>query len=257
MKRSLANKLIWMVFGSIIALQLVLFILNFYSHPLSNSISDWGSFGDYMAIAISVISIILVYQTYREQRDTNKLICFENAFWNLRKELVHISDGDLNIITKNIKAHFSIRDSISLNQLICLLAYYWSLHTRQLNMPDSSFEHFRKLCQYVTTTTLIDETKKNLYLALLYEWLIGDELFCFICYLSYYSYYHKDVSILEFQATIDFINDANREFGILMSNSLKSNIQLLRYEYDEDLGYSDGDYIKETYMDTLNRLKIK
>ena len=97
MKRSLANKLIWMAFGSIIVLQLVLFILNFYSHPLSNSISDWGSFGDYMSIAISVISVILVYQTYTEQRDTNKLIRFENTYWNLRKELVHISDGDLNI----------------------------------------------------------------------------------------------------------------------------------------------------------------
>ena len=257
MKRSLANKLIWMAFGSIIVLQLLLFILNFYSHPLSNSISDWGSFGDYMSIAISVISVILVYQTYTEQRDTNILICFENTYWNLRKELVHIPDGDLYIITKNIKAHFSIRDSISLNQLICLLAYYWSLHTRQLNMPDSSFEHFRKLCQYVTTTTLIDEPKKNLYLALLYEWLIANELFCFICYLSYYSYCNKNVSILKFQATIDLFNNMNRELEILKLNSLKSNIRLLKYECDKDFGYNNGDYIKETYVETLKRLKIE
>lgn len=65
------------------------------------------------------------------------------------------------------------------------------------------------------------------------------------------------MSILKFQATIDLFNNMNRELEILKSNSLKNNIRLLRYEYDKDLGFGDGDYIKETYMETLNRLKIK
>ena len=255
MKIFLKHKLV--PFVIVIFILLVIFILKFYSYPLSDDISDWGSFGDYMMIIISIISIVLIYQTYAEQRDTNKLICFENTYWNLRKELVHISDGNLNIIVNGIKAHFSKDKNINLNQFICLLAHYWSLHVRQYNTPDFSFDYFRKLCQYIVETSLIDKEKKNVYLDLLYKWFKANELFCFICYLSHYSYCNKNVSILEFQATVDLFNDVNLNLGILVPDSLIGNTQLLKYKCNEDFGYNDSEYIKETYVETLSRLKIK
>ena len=254
MKIFLKNKFVLLVI--VILILLGIFVLKFHSYSLSDDISDWGSFGDYMMIIISIISIVLIYQTYVEQRDTNKLICFENAYWNLKKELKHISDGNLGIIVNGIKKHFFKGECITLNQFICLLAYYWSLHRCQ-NISDFSFDYFRKLCQYIVGTPLIDKEKKNIYLALLYEWFTVDELFCFICYLSHYSYCKKNVSVLEFQATVDLFNDVNLNLGILTSDSLRNNIQLLTYECNEEFGYNDNVYIDETYIGTLNRLKIR
>lgn len=57
------------ILSVIIAIGLIaIYIANFYRTPLSDSTSDWGAWGNYVGIGISIISVSLLYITYTENR---------------------------------------------------------------------------------------------------------------------------------------------------------------------------------------------
>jgi hypothetical protein len=78
MKNAVVKFLIWISTFSIIIFA-VMYICKFNS-GLSNASLDWGSFGSYSAgtigICLSLLSVIFLYLTFREQRRQK----FENAF---------------------------------------------------------------------------------------------------------------------------------------------------------------------------------
>lgn len=45
--------------------------------PLSEKTSDWGAFGSYIGMGISILSVTLIYITYNEQRLSNRIERFE------------------------------------------------------------------------------------------------------------------------------------------------------------------------------------
>ena len=65
----------------LIAVVLVIVYLANFSHaPLSDNTSDWGAWGSYVNVGISLISISLIYITYKEQQKSNKIARFEEHY---------------------------------------------------------------------------------------------------------------------------------------------------------------------------------
>ena len=247
----------WVILGCITVLLLGVFFWQFHDSPLSDHVSDWGSFGDYIAICISLVSVVLIYQTYREQVESNKFIRFENTYWNLRKQLGYDSECHLGNLKKMIEGHFVTENYIDMNKFICLLNYYWGVHVHQYNMPFPFLDHLKNLSLFVISTNLLKKENKDIYLSLTYDCLKSDELFCFICYLSHYAYCHKSVSILRNEKVTNLFIKIGTELNILDSNQAQKNINLLEYHLDEDFCYNAAKHIKEKYIETLKRLKIE
>ena len=49
----------------------------FYDTSLSDDTSDWGAFGSYVGMGISFLSVTLIFVTYNEQRQANRIGMFE------------------------------------------------------------------------------------------------------------------------------------------------------------------------------------
>ena len=61
---------------------------------ISTKTSDWGSFGGYFGGMISIISIVLLYYTFTEQRRANYRNSFDNAYKRLLESyMVNIKDN--------------------------------------------------------------------------------------------------------------------------------------------------------------------
>ena len=62
---------------------------------ISTKTSDWGSFGGYFGGMISIISIVLLYYTFTEQRRANYRNSFDNAYKRLLESyMVNIKDNN-------------------------------------------------------------------------------------------------------------------------------------------------------------------
>jgi len=72
--------------SGIVAL-LAIFALNFRKADISNTVAEWGQFGDYMGGLLNplfgLISVVLVAATLRSQTQAAKLQAFENQFFTL------------------------------------------------------------------------------------------------------------------------------------------------------------------------------
>mgnify|MGYP006872999954 CR=1 FL=1 len=59
---------------------LVIYACHFHACKLSNCTTDWGAFGSYFGGMVSIVSIILLYLTLREQMKENYRIQIENGY---------------------------------------------------------------------------------------------------------------------------------------------------------------------------------
>lgn len=70
-----------------IAVLLGFFLVNFRKSDISNSIAEWGQFGDYMGGLLNplfgLISVVLIAATLRSQTQAAKLQAFEHQFFTL------------------------------------------------------------------------------------------------------------------------------------------------------------------------------
>ena len=60
----LSNNKVLLIAGIVAMCVPIAYIANFIGYSLSNESTDWGAFGSYIAIGISIISISLIYITY-------------------------------------------------------------------------------------------------------------------------------------------------------------------------------------------------
>ena len=71
---------------------LIFYLLHFREEQLSNCTSDWGAFADYMALGVSAVSIALIYITYREQKESNRVMRFEQHILSMINTLNLLSE---------------------------------------------------------------------------------------------------------------------------------------------------------------------
>lgn len=113
-----------------VILSVVFFVFQFHDNVFSDNISDWGSFGDYVGeIILSLISIFLLYKTYKEQQYTNVITRFESRFWNLKCRIKFTNEelALVDSVTQKITDHF-LRDDhkrkLTNKEFVALLNYY-------------------------------------------------------------------------------------------------------------------------------------
>ena len=64
---------------------LVIYACHFHACKLSNCTTDWGAFGSYFGGMVSIVSIILLYLTLREQHKENYRLRIETGFERIHK----------------------------------------------------------------------------------------------------------------------------------------------------------------------------
>ena len=66
------RKIILIALG-VAMIPLIVYVICFWGIEISDNTTDWGAFGNYVAVCLSVLSISLIYITYREQRKSNEI----------------------------------------------------------------------------------------------------------------------------------------------------------------------------------------
>lgn len=124
----------FIIISAIITFTLVVvYMIHFHNAPLSDNTSDWGAWGNYVSIGISILSVSLIYATYKEQQYSNRLSRFEEHYHVSLKTLIELFEkrkGSVNSIFTKVAAHFrnSFDPLIDYEQLKTqgILGYYYS-----------------------------------------------------------------------------------------------------------------------------------
>ena len=252
---------IFMIFVTFVTiLFLEIFVFQFYKSTLSGDIADWGSFGDYIGgIVLSLISILLIYKTYQEQKYANIIARFENRFWNL-KNGIELRDEELasvNSVSQEIMDHF-IRDDhsrkLTNKEFVALLGYYWILHIRDKEVFRSQyFEKIQKLISIVTNNSMVKKQDKESNLSALFIDMIDNEILCLLSHLAFYSYRKCDYSLFSYDAIFNLIIRCDSLCGYVCENN-NDKVTCLRLYIENDYGYDEHKRKEESYTQTLNRV---
>ena len=88
---------------------IVVYIISFYNSTLSDKTSDWGAFGSYVGMGISILSVSLIYVTYNEQRQANRIGMFEQQMrfmYDRLSNLIERHKDGIEEEAKKIVNHF-------------------------------------------------------------------------------------------------------------------------------------------------------
>lgn len=237
-----------------------IFVFQFYKSSLSGNIADWGSFGDYIGgIILSLISILLIYKTYQEQKYANIITQFENRFWNL-KNGIKLTDEELtsvDSVAKKIIDHFQrdeYKRKLKNKEFAALLGYYWWLHIHDKDVFYSQyFVKIENLISVVVNSSMVKKQDKESSLSALFIDMTDNEMFCLLSYLASYSYRKCDYSLFSYEAIFDLLIRCNNLCGHVCENN-NDKVTSLKLHIESDFGYYDSDRKEEPYTQTLNRV---
>lgn len=74
------------------------YIIVFAQNGISHQNEDWSHLGGYISGTLGIVSIFLLYLTYREQRSTNHIEHFEDIFYKHIDEIVRLQKEHKEII---------------------------------------------------------------------------------------------------------------------------------------------------------------
>lgn len=143
------RKIIFTAVGIVIILLLFYFV-SFWGADVSKESSDWGAFGNYAAICVSILSIAFIYVTYREQRNTNETVRTEQHIAIMVNTILSLSEGkrvQLDSIYSKICGHFkepfsSISD-YQYDRIVKVCIYYYS------TIAEEDLNSLKYLIQYM------------------------------------------------------------------------------------------------------------
>ena len=143
------RKIIFTAFGIVIIL-LLFYFASFWGADVSKESSDWGAFGNYAAICVSILSIAFIYVTYREQRNTNETVRTEQHIAIMVNTILSLSEGkrvQLDSIYSKICGHFkepfsSISD-YQYDRIVKVCIYYYS------TIAEEDLNSLKYLIQYM------------------------------------------------------------------------------------------------------------
>lgn len=165
------KKIVLMAFGMTVVMMLF-YILHFTDADISSHPADWGSFGNYAAVCVGILSIALIYITYREQRRTNEITRTEQHIATMTKTLGSIVDKNIskikvyyNHICEHFKVPFGNMSDCEYNNVVKVCTYYYSSLTIEIN--DSMYLNYMfqymKLCiDYILQDKTLTKSDKQL-----------------------------------------------------------------------------------------------
>jgi hypothetical protein len=142
------RKIIFTAVGIVIILLLFYFTC-FWGASVSTETADWGAFGNYAAICVSILSIAFIYVTYREQKNTNEIARTEQHVAIMVNTILSLSENKqtrLKSICTKICEHFkepfpSISD-YQYESIVKVCVYYYS------TIAEEDIDNLKYLIQY-------------------------------------------------------------------------------------------------------------
>lgn len=92
---------------AILLLTIIIYVVCSYNTPLSEKTSDWGAFGSYIGMGISILSVTLIYITYNEQRHSNRIERFEQHLKSMTDTLSDLVKRNKTSIEKDYQSFLS------------------------------------------------------------------------------------------------------------------------------------------------------
>lgn len=165
------RKIIFTAVGIVIIL-LLFYFASFWGADVSKESSDWGAFGNYAAICVSVLSIAFIYVTYREQRNTNEIARTEQHVATMVNTILSLSEGkrtQLDSIYSKICGHFkepfsSISD-YQYDRIVNVCIYYYSTIAKEdINSLNYLIQYTRLSIDFIIHDKSLSKESKHLRL---------------------------------------------------------------------------------------------
>lgn len=154
-KFKLSNNCILLIASLVSFAFLLLYLIRFIGTGFSQYTSDWGAFGNYAGACVGILSIALIYITYREQRRTNEITRTEQHISTMTKTLNSISEKNsiklknhYSKLCKHFNEQISDLQECEYDKVIRVCKYYYSSLTTdyQDSMDLNCIFHYMRLC---------------------------------------------------------------------------------------------------------------
>lgn len=160
------------------------FLIKFNQSEISNDISDWGDFGGYIGGTLSLISVILIYYTYRSQSKMNYRNQFEAIFFEMlrsQREIYRdINGAELFVkLRGEIETHFQTSFDYIFTKVEAeqLFASYFGYHISSKKTCLHYFRHLYHIIKYIHSDSVISPSEKKKYIDMVQAEMNDDELF--------------------------------------------------------------------------------
>lgn len=242
------------------------FWLVFKDQDISDNISDWSYFGAYVGGCFGIVSVILIYLTFREQSKIAYQTRFESVFFDMLRTLRELKTKEIATVFSNVQekiiVHFNspfTPTDINAQEAKKVLAYYFQLH----NEHDEIHHYFRFLyhvVMYVCKDNVLDKKEKERYIALIQAQMSNEELLIVLFnvvnygntkYLEILDTYHFFENLRSVNELLDYIIITlfpQTKFKHLNNPTIDKDV-IYDFEIDSLIHYD------ELYFDTLERLK--
>lgn len=178
-------------FGLIVA-----YIIHFHDTHLSDNSSDWGAWGSYVATGISILSVALIYITYKEQQESNRIGRFEQHYHVSLQTLTELFEKRKDIVgsifpkvAEHFRNHFDPLTDYEQPKIQIMLGYYYSsavVDTRE--ECDEIFRYLHSTLLYINKETILSAQDKKRCITEI-SCLLSEEgrllFLCWGCYLSF------------------------------------------------------------------------
>lgn len=154
---------------AVLLLTIIVYVVCFYNTPLSEETTDWGAFGNYIGMGISILSVTLIYITYNEQRHSNRIERFEQHLKSMTDTLSELVKKDSISIEKDYQSflsHFMAPfDDISdyeAQETEGICTYYLSQITyNKGNEYQNLFKYITLMIKYIIKEKALEKEEKE------------------------------------------------------------------------------------------------
>ena len=259
---------IYLVIIVVLAGTIGFYIKYFYNTAISRNPSDWGNFGGYIGGMLSIISVFLIYYTYKSQSEMNYRNQFETILFKMldrQREIYNaISEIDLFCQLRNeIACHFNSSSDFSKEDTEKLFVWYYGYHISGKRECLHYFRHLYHIIKYIHLDKIIKDSDKKKYIDMIQSEMNDDELFISLFNAVWWCAKHKKSDNDDYLKWLDDYSF----FENLQSPGCwfdKCKSQLFpktkwkhfspKTDY-KNIDFGMNNYSKEVWYDTLERLK--
>ena len=142
---------------SFVIIIIIAYVIAFYGSSVSDKTSDWGAFGSYLDMGVGILSVALIYVTYKEQRQANRIGMFEQQmrfmFDKLSILLSNYSNGieeEVKKIEKHFLSSFGGMEDYERAKVKYVCSYYFSQLTLDIiKKYDNVFIYLSTMINYI------------------------------------------------------------------------------------------------------------
>lgn len=239
----------------------VAYIISFYGASLSDKTSDWGAFGSYVGMGISTFSVALIYITYNEQKQSNRISMFEQHIKVMFDTISLLVDRNKQSIEEdmvNISNHFQLPsydlEKLERAKVLYVCSYYYTkIETDNNRKHENVFLYLTQIINYIKNEKSIMEEDVRARLIELTCILPKSVMNLYFFWLSSQSS-NKEFLRFCYLHNLFIKEDPNDFLSALMCyvcTEKKLNAENIDYS---DIDFGDDDYSREFFFDTYDRL---